>query len=171
MNNSLDLMMLSQKGIFNDLSHFAKNDPHRGIFVLSKILTYLFFEFSNQFVVFFQQFFGHFNLEFLARRIFNFQTVVAGIGHIGELQVIFDFTQFTAGEDTHEDFIIGSQFLDVDFGILGHNGQFFGQWGQGAIVIQQQSYLIGGGNEAILYSKKRTHTHKDKQTQTYIHIY
>lgn len=113
------------------------------------LIPYLFFQFSNQFVVFFQQFFGHFNFEFLSGGVFNFETMVTGISNIGEFQVVLDFIQFTAREYTHEDFFIGSQFLNVDLSILRHNRQFFGQGSQGTIVIQQESYLILRLNEAL----------------------
>lgn len=113
--------------------------------------TYLFLQFADQFVVLFQQFLGHFNFELLAGRILNFQTVIASIGDIGEFQVILDFAQLATGEDAHEYFVVCNQFLEVNFSVLGHDGQFFGQGGQSAIVIQQQGYLILGLDETVAY--------------------
>jgi len=117
-------------------------------------ISHLFLKLSDQFVVLLEQFLGHFDLELLAGRIFDLQTVVAGIGHIGELEVVLDLAQFATREDAHEDLLVGGQFLDVDLGILGHYGELLGEGGQSAIVIQQQDHLIGFGvNEAVERTK------------------
>jgi len=94
-------------------------------------------------------------LSWLSKLILiDLQTVVAGIGHIGELEVVLDLAQFATGEDAHEDLLVGGQFLDVDLGILGHYGELLGEGGQSAIVIQQQDHLIGFGvNEAVERTK------------------
>lgn len=92
-----------------------------------------------------EQLFGHFDFELLARWVLNLETMITGIGNIGEFQMVLDFAQFATREDNHEDLIIGSQFLDVNLRILGHDGQLLGEGGECAIVIQEQDNLFGFG--------------------------
>lgn len=92
-----------------------------------------------------EQFLGHFDLELLARWVLNLETMITGIGNIGEFQMVLDLAQFATREHNHEDLIVGSQFLDVNLRILGHHGQLLSEGGECAIVIQEQDNLFGFG--------------------------
>lgn len=53
-----------------------------------------------------------------------------------------DFFQWTTGVNADEYFFVVCQFLDVQFGVLWHSAQFFGEWGQGSIEVQQKDNLV-----------------------------